>query len=148
MRSLRFTIAAVGLCAVLLSLCSCASTPEAKSAKFIAAGKKLMQKNDTSRAILQFQSAVKTTPKNPEAHYQLAAALLAAGDVMHASLELRRSLELNPKHQGAELLMAKLLASTNDKGFVEDAEKRLQALLQDSPDDPDALHALAFTELK
>jgi tetratricopeptide (TPR) repeat protein len=40
------------------------------------------------------------------------------------------------------------MAATADSGVLKDAQKRLQALIQDAPDDPDALHALALTELK
>ena len=131
-----------------LALSSCVSSPEAKSARFMEAGKKLLKNKDAPRAILQFQNAVKATPKNAEAHYLLATAFLAAGDGARAGVSLRNALQLNPKHQAAELLIARLMASTNDKDYLEDAQKRLQALLQDSPDNADALHALALTELK
>jgi tetratricopeptide (TPR) repeat protein len=137
-------------CLMLLTLAvsSCVSSPDAKSARFLEAGKKLLKNKDASRAILQFQNAVKATPRNAEAYYQLATAFLAAGDAVHGVASLRKSLELNPKQQAAQLLMAQVMVSTNEKDYLQDAQKRLQALLQDAPDNPDALHALALTKLK
>jgi len=41
-----------------------------------------------------------------------------------------------------------LEAGAISQGVLQDAQQRLQALLQDTPDDPNALHALALTELK
>jgi tetratricopeptide (TPR) repeat protein len=150
MKFLRLTALGRILCLALIVLAfsSCASTPEAKSARFIEAGKKLLKNKDAPRAILQFQNAIKATPNNAEAYYQLATAFLASGDGMHAGLSLRKALELNPKHSAAQLLIARLMASTNDKGNLSEAEQRLDAFLLDSPDNPDALHALALTELK
>jgi tetratricopeptide (TPR) repeat protein len=131
-----------------LMLCSCLSSPEAKSAKFMASGKKLLQKNDAARAILQFESAAKATPRNPEIYYQLGIAYLAAGDLRNGVACLRKALELNPKHAAAQLRLAQLMASTSEPDVLTDAQHRLQALLQDTPDNPDALHALALAELK
>jgi Tfp pilus assembly protein PilF len=140
----------VVFCFVLLTLAcsSCVSTPEAKSARFIEAGKKYMKAKDYPRAILQFQGAVKATPANAEAYYQLATGFLATGDGVDTGKALRRALELNPQHHAAQLLIAQVMASTGDKEYVQDAQKRLQELLHASPNDPDALHALALTELK
>jgi Tfp pilus assembly protein PilF len=112
------------------------------------AGKKLLKNKDAPRAILEFQNAVKAKPGNAEAYYQLSTAFLAAGDGARTGAALRKALELNPKHQAAQLLMAQLMTATNEKDYLRDAEKRLQALLQDSPDNAEALHALALTELK
>jgi len=137
-----------GLLLAAFTFSSCVSSPEVKSARYIEAGKKLLQNKDASRAILQFQNAVKATPKNAEAYYQLATAFLAAGDGAHGGIALRKALELNPKHQAARLLLANLMATMNDKDNLQGAQKRLQELLQDNPDNPDALHTLGLTELK
>src|ERR1035438_9261519 len=131
-----------------LALCSCVSSPEAKSARFVAAGKKYLQKKDTARAILQFKGAAQVTPRNPEIYYQLGLAYLAAGDIGQGVANLRKALELNPKHAAAQLRLAQLMTHAPDAAVVKDAKQRLQSLLQDSPDDPDVLHALALTELK
>jgi cytochrome c-type biogenesis protein CcmH/NrfG len=67
---------------------------------------------------------VKATPRNAEAYYQLARALVAARDPVTAVVSLRKALDLNPHHQGAELLLAELMTLTDEKGILQDAEKR------------------------
>lgn len=151
MKLRRFT-EAPGVAAVLLALAialtSCASSPEAKSARFIASGKKLMEKKDAQRAILEFRNATQATPKNPEAYYQLGLAYLAAGDLRNGVGNLRKALELNPKHAAAQLRLAELMTNTSNQEMLRDAQLRLLTLLQSSPANTDALHALALTELK
>ena len=137
-----------GVCLLVVLVSSCARSPEARSARYIEAGKKLLQNHDPSRAILELRNAVRTTPNNAEAFYQLGLAYFAAGDLRLGVATLRKALELNPKHGGAQLRMAQLMAMASDQEMVKDAQKRLEQMLQDAPDDVDALHALAFTELK
>jgi tetratricopeptide (TPR) repeat protein len=126
----------------------CSRSPEAKSAKFVEAGKKLMEKHDVSRAILQFLNAAHATPRDAEVQYQLALAYLAGGDVRKAVGSLRKTLELNPKHTAAQLTLAQLETGANDPDVLREAQQRLQRLLADAPQDADVLHALALTELK
>src|SRR5215472_15461956 len=81
----------------------CASSPEVKSVRHVAAGKALMGKKDVARAILEFKTAAQATPRNSEVHYQLGMAYLATGDMGRGVASLRRALELNPKHIAAQL---------------------------------------------
>src|SRR5579871_2727916 len=136
----------VGLLACTISACS--SSPEASSAQRMAAGRALMRKNDPTRAILEFKTAVQATPKNAEAHYELGSAYLAVGDLGKGAASLRRALELNPKYTAAQLRLAQVMAIAGDQELQKDAQERLQALLEERPDNPDVLHALALSELK
>ena len=138
----------VALLLGVLALAGCMRSPEARSAAYIEAGKRLLEKKDPARAILQFRNAAHASPKNAEAYYQLALAQLAVGDLRNAVAGLRKATELNPKHTGAQLRLAQLMAGASDRGVLKDAQQLLQALLQDSSDNPDTLHALALTELK
>ena len=138
----------VALLLGVLALAGCTRSPEARSAAYIEAGKRLLEKKDPARAILQFRNAAHASPKNAEAYYQLALAQLAVGDLRNAVAGLRKATELNPKHTGAQLRLAQLMAGASDRGVLKDAQQLLQALLQDSSDNPDTLHALALTELK
>ena len=95
---------------VALASSACVRSPEAKSAAAMEAGKKLLEQKDAARAILQFRNAVQATPRNPEAHYQLALGYLAAGDLQNGVASLRRALELNPQHAGARFRLADLMA--------------------------------------
>src|SRR5579864_5212915 len=136
--------------ALLIALASsgCMRSPEQKSARFMEAGRKLLEQKDPARAILQFRNAAQATPNSAEVYYQLGQAFLATGDLRQGVAALRKAVDLNPKHELARLRLAQLMAGVNDRGVLHDAQERLQTLLQESPDNPDALHALALTELK
>ena len=131
-----------------LSFTGCMQSPQVKSAKAVEAGKKLLQKNDPSRAILQFRNAIQATPKNAEAFYQLSLGYWAVGDVRMAIGSLRKALELNPKHVEAQLRIAQIMSIASDPALVKDAQQRLAKMLEEAPDNADTLHALSFTELK
>jgi tetratricopeptide (TPR) repeat protein len=138
-------------CAVILLgvvLGGCSRSPEAKSARYVAAGKKLLEKRDASRAILQFLNAAQVTPRDAEVRYQLARAYLAGGDLRKGVASLREALELNPKHGGAQFRLAQLEAETDVPELLHEAQLRFQSLLQNAPDNSDALYELALTELK
>ena len=140
---------------ILLILASafsgCGRSPEARRNRYLEAGKKMLAQKDYDRAIIEFKNAVSAMPKDPESHYQLAVASVATGKVANlqtAILSLRRALELDPKHAGARLELAKLKALASDPRILDDAEKSLKALLDDSAATPDALNVLAMTQLK
>ncbi len=140
--------ALIALAWMALAFTGCGRSPEAKSARYIEAGKALMQKGNPVRAILEFRNAVQAAPKNAEAYYQLGLAYLARQDYRNAVAGLRQAIALNPKHSAAKLRLAQLMASVSDPGVLKDARQRLQELIEGDPDNPDALHALALTELK
>ena len=135
------------LVGIALSVAGCKS-PEAKSLKHLEIGKELLRKNDLKRAVIEFRSAAQATPKDPEVFYQLGVAYLASGDPQKGVAAIRKAIELNPKHSGARLRLAELMASTHNPDVLKDAQQRLRALLQEDENDPRALHALALTELK
>ena len=114
----------------------------------MASGKKLIEKKDYRRAVLEFKNALKAKPRDAEAYYQLGLAYLGAQDVGGAVSCFNKAIELNPKHVGAQVSVAQILASTADPGLLAEANKRLAALLNANPEDPNALNALALTELK
>jgi tetratricopeptide (TPR) repeat protein len=147
-RSLQRNAWLVALLAIALVSGACNRSPEAKSAKFMAEGKRLMEKKDPARALLQFRNAVQATPRDPEAYFQLGMASLATGDVQQGAVAFRKALELNPKHKEAQLRLSQLMAGTADPDTLKEAQRHLSALLQDTPDNAEALHALALTELK
>ncbi len=145
----RPTGVALSFLAMALLLSGCVRSPEAKSATYLEAGKKLLAKNDPNRAILQFRNAVQATPKNAEAYYQLSLADFAAGDLPNGVANLRKALELNPKHRPAQLRMAQLMAMASDPALGQGSPGAPpEDCCRTAPDDADALHALAFAELK
>src|SRR5215469_4680738 len=140
----------VAPCMLLLALAisSCVSSPEAKSARYIEAGKKYLEKKDAARAVLQFQNAVKQNPRNAEAYYQLAVGYLGVGDLHDGLVALHAATELNPKHKQAQLKLAEIMSGASEKKHLQDAKERLLALVQDDPENPAALQTLGLTELK
>jgi tetratricopeptide (TPR) repeat protein len=99
---------------------------------------------------VEFKAAAAEMPKDAEPYYQIGLASIATGDIKTAIGALRRALDLNPKHAGAQLKIAQLM-SLGDEDLTKEAEGRLRDLLQESPDGPDTtdvLNSLAFTELR
>src|SRR5882762_10387503 len=94
-------VLALGLLAMCLVFSGC--SPEAKEARYLKSGKQMMERKDYSRAIIQFRNAVQAKPKDSEPYYQLAIAYLAMRDVKQAYATLKKAVELNPKHQQAQL---------------------------------------------
>jgi tetratricopeptide (TPR) repeat protein len=129
-------------------LAGCKRSPEVRRDKYIAAGKQFLKKDDYARAILQFQNAAQVLPKDAETHYQLGLAYVASKQLQSAFNSFRHVLTLDPKHTGAQLQLAQIMASTANPDILKDAEARLNSLLQATPQDASALHTLALTELK
>jgi tetratricopeptide (TPR) repeat protein len=128
--------------------CGCNRSPEARRDKFLAKGKEFFHKQDYSRAILEFKNATQVAPKDAEPYYQISLASSAAGDLRGAVIALRAALTLDPKHPEAQLKLAQMMAGATEKVWLEDAESRLTALIENSPATPDMLNTLALTELK
>jgi tetratricopeptide (TPR) repeat protein len=138
----------LSLALALLFFSGCARTPEAKEARFLANGKKHMEKKDYPRAVLEFKNAARAMPKDAEPYYQLGLASLASGDLKMAVAALRKATELSPKHTGAQLKLAELMASSRDASILEEAKKRAEEVLAVSPASIDALDVLALAEWK
>ena len=125
-RSMYRNCTVVGaLLIIILGSAGCTRSPEAKSAAFIEAGKKFLANKDPMRAILQFKNAAQATPKNAEIYYQIALASLQTDDYGQAASALRKALDLNPKHQGAQLQLSRLMVDTNDPELIQQARGRL-----------------------
>lgn len=132
----------------LVTLGGCRRSPEAKKAKFMESGKAFMQAKDYPRAILQFRNAAAFAGKDPEPYYQLALAFLADDQLANGIGALNQSLKLNSKYTPAVLKKAELETASNQKSYVEEAEKTLQGIVGASPDNSDALSALALAEIR
>src|SRR5579859_5228743 len=101
-RSFRWAWLTAGAAALALCLLAggCAS-PQQKEARYLESGKKMMEKMDYARAIIQFQNAVQAMPKDGEAYYQLALAYFANKQFQVGIASLQKAVNL--KHAGAKL---------------------------------------------
>src|SRR5438105_1370514 len=126
----------------------CVRTPQEKEAKFIESGKRHMVKKDYVRAVLQFRNAVSIVPTDPEPYYQLGLAYLDAGSPREGITALSKATEQDPKHVGAQVKLAELIATSREKEYLDEAEKRMRELLKTSPQNVEVMTTLAFTESK
>src|SRR5438552_191598 len=138
--------AGVVLAAVFIS--ACGLTQEGKQAKFLQLGKQDMANKDYARAAIEFQNAIRINKADAEPYYQLSLAYMGMGDYESGIPALKRALDLNPKHLQAKITMAELLASSSGEKHVRDGEATARQALLASPENTDALNALALAEWK
>jgi tetratricopeptide (TPR) repeat protein len=126
---------------------ACTQRADVRKVKFMENGRRLYDRGDYSRAIIQWKNAVEIANGDAEPYYWLGMGYMGAGNIPYAVDSFRRAAELNPKHAAAQLRMAELLTLSNDPELLQDALKRLQIVLNTSPS-ASALDAIALTELK
>jgi tetratricopeptide (TPR) repeat protein len=146
MRSVFWRVAGVVL--LLTFLWGCAISAGARRDRYLARGKAYLEKQDYSRAILEFKNAAAATPKDPEPYYQLGLGFLALRDPHSALSAFRKVLQLNPNHVQARLNIAQMKIDSNDSRLLKEAESQLGTVLKDAPSNVDALNALAVAQLK
>jgi len=146
MASNQRTRGLAALLAPLIVLTGCSRGP--KDLVYIENGKKLLAKKDYARAALEFGNAIQANPKSFTAYYEMALAEIGLGEKVTAYRALTKALDLNPKDAGAQLQMAELLLKSNSPEEVKQAQDHAKAVLESSPNDPDALDAIAVAELK
>jgi tetratricopeptide (TPR) repeat protein len=146
MSSVVFIVAVVAITSVVGG-CS-RTSPQGRHDRFMAAGRKRLDKRDYARAALEFKNAARIMPQDAEAQYELGLAALGLQDLRGAMVLFQKTRELDPKHVGAQLKLAELLSSTNDPELLEDAEKRVKSVLLLAPGNTDALNIMAVDELK
>ena len=147
LRGLRSIAAGTVLLVCGMSI-ACNTSPQAKEAKYLRRGAALLQKKDYPRALLEFRNAMGAMPKDAEPYYQMAVTYMDSGDFLNAVASLRKAIEVNPKHQQAQLKLAELMTTSKDKDVLQQAASRLEAVLSVSPDNSEANDALAFAEWK
>ena len=136
------------LLVVCVTLTGCRTSPEARHDKFLKRGQELLAKKDYSRALLELRNAANAMPKDPEPHYQMGLAYLASGDGRNAVRAFQKATELNPKHAGAQLKLAEFMTTSQNRSVVLDGINRLQGVLSNSPENPEAINTLAIAEWK
>ncbi len=132
----------------LLASVGCNTSPEAKEAKYLQRGDTLVSKKDYARALLEFQNASRAKLRDAEPYYRMGLAYMEMKDWANAARAFRSAAELDPKHAGAQLKLAELLAGTTDKKLIQEATSRIQTAFGSSPDDPAAIDTLALADWK
>ncbi len=143
------TLPFLAVAALLGGLSSCSYLkPGAGQARYLESGKKYIAAKEYPRAILQLKNAQRTDPKDAEAYYLLGEVYLATGEPQAAVDQFQRAVALNPKHTRAQVRLAEMTAANKDPGTVAGTAKRVEDILKYSPDNPDALNALAISEAR
>lgn len=124
----------------------CHTSPEAKEAAALKRGKALLAKKDYTRALLEFRNASKAMPKDAEPYYQMGLAYSGLSNIRNAAGAFRQATELNPKHAEAQTKFAEILMTTRNKEMVQEASKRLEAVLANTPGNIEANNTLAIAE--
>ena len=139
---------ALALClALMVALCACTHRQDVRKLRFMENGRRLYDKRDYARAIIELKNAVEIANGDPEPYYWLGMAYIGSGNLPLAIDSFRAAADMDPKHAGAQLRMAELLTLSDDPELLQDAVKRLQIVLNVGPS-PDALNAMALTEMK
>jgi len=142
----RFPVACYAL--ILSASTTCNTSPQAKEVKYLKLGQEQMAKKDYARAALEFRNAAQAMPRDAEPIYQLGLAHLQGSNLADAIGAFRKAIELNPKHSGAQLKLAELMAASRNKQLVDQAAVQLRAIIAASPGDLEASDALAIAELE
>ena len=141
--SARFS---AGIMLAILVFSSCARSPEAREAKFMAAGKEYFEKKDYARAIIQFKNAAAVKRSTADVYYQLGLAYIGLGDYHSAYAAFGKAIELDPKHVQAQIKKAELEASSTSESLRATAATSMRGLVTQSPNNTDALSVLAMAE--
>ncbi len=134
----------LALVAILISV-GCGGGGVAREARHMATGRRYMEKKDYVRAVIEFRNAAQAAPASAEPHYQMGLALLESGDFRSAVAQFLKATELDPKHVGAQVKLAQLMATSNQAEVREEGMKRAQAAYQVAPEDVAALDAMAVS---
>jgi tetratricopeptide (TPR) repeat protein len=126
----------------------CSRSPEAKAARAMQRGKEAMDRQDYSRAAIQFKIAAQALPREAEPLYQLALVYLQIGDVPTAVEALLKAGRVDPKHTASQLKLTQLMALNTDPTVVREAEQRARAVLAASQENVDAIATLALAEMR
>jgi tetratricopeptide (TPR) repeat protein len=87
-----------------------------------------------SSAVMTFRMASKASPENPAYRYNLATALVAAGDLETAGTELEQCISLDPHYWRAHLTLSQLRRQTPENNHVVRLEELLAQVPRDPPD--------------
>jgi tetratricopeptide (TPR) repeat protein len=130
------------------AVAGCNRTPQEQEARYLRKGHEFMVRKDYARALLQFNNAVRLSPQDAEAEYELGLAYLADGNVNAGVAAVLRATRLDPQHVAARVKLAELMARSGDPGLAKESQKQMQELLAASPGNIDALNTLARAELQ
>ena len=113
-------------------------TPREKEAKYLRRGNELFDKGEYKKARLEYKNASRIMPVDPEIAYRWGLVDEAEGDVRSAFLYFSQAEQQNPHYHPALLKIAHYQLVIDN---IDEVQKRVDTVLADKPDDPEA-HAM------
>jgi tetratricopeptide (TPR) repeat protein len=134
------------LAAIILSGCNL--LPRRNETSYLKRGRDLRGAGQYSRALLEFRNAARLAPSDGEPYYEIGLTEMRTGDYAGAASAFRQCLERDPRHAGARLKTAELMATSLNPETLRRASVDLSELLGIFPQDVEAAGALAIAEWK
>jgi len=105
---------ALAVTLVLAVACWPMATPADTAAEHLSKGNELLAAKDFSGAIHEYREAVRLSPRNPRAHFELGLALKSKGDLDEAVSEYREAIRLEPDLAEAHVNIGSILQMKKD----------------------------------
>ncbi len=129
--------------AIVSLVLSCSRSPQERAARFVTSGKLLLQKGEYTSAFLQFKNAARLQPRDPEPLYYMGLISITQGRAKEAIAYLKRATEVSPQYIPAQIKLAELMVLSQRPDLRKEAAARAKAILEQHPDNADALALLA-----
>ncbi len=110
-------------------------TPKEKEAKYLLRGNDYFEKGEFLKARIEYKNAVKIIPTDPEIAYRWGLVDEAEGNIRNAFTNFMAAEQQSPHYDLALKRLAHYLLAGNQN---EEAKKRIDILLADTPDDAEA----------
>ena len=128
---------ALALVLMSLTLIGC-SNPEQKEAKYLKAGNEYFSKGKYEKARIEYKNAARVNPTDPEVSYRFAILDEAEGNIRGAFGGFGQAEQQNAHYEPALIKLAEYYIAGEQ---YDEAEKRIETVLADTPDDAEG-HAL------
>jgi tetratricopeptide (TPR) repeat protein len=129
--------------AIVSLVLSCSRSPQERAARFVTSGKLLLQKGEYTSAFLQFKNAARLQPRDPEPLYYMGLISITQGRAKEAIAYLKRATEVSPQYVPAQIKLAELMVLSQRPDLRKEAAARARAILEQHPENADALALLA-----
>jgi putative PEP-CTERM system TPR-repeat lipoprotein len=123
-------VLSLGMAALLALALTACSSAEADRQRYIESGNQFFAQKKYQEAIVQYRNAVRSDNRSGEAHFKLAEALAATGEVRNAARQYIAAADLLPNDIEAQLKATSVLTLA---GRFEDAKTRIQKVLDKDP---------------
>nr|MDP9128681.1 tetratricopeptide repeat protein [Pseudomonadota bacterium] len=136
---MRFRILSHSVAAGLISLALAAcSSPEEKEARYLKRGNDLFDKGQYDAARVEYKNAARLKPTDPEPPYRLGLIEEEQGNIRGAFVDFSHAEQQSAAYHPAILKIAEYYIAAEQ---YDEAQKRLDIVQHDTPEDPQA-HAL------